>query len=303
MSSIEKVMEKLAQAGQLQTRQPGGESGVATIEEMPSSSAAVESDGDPRVPEGEEEAQTGGALPLIKLDFQQLQLKGYLTPISSATVLAEEYRRLKRPIMRNAFGKGAVSVEYGNLVMVTSALPGEGKTFTALNLALSLAMERDTTVLMLDCDLVNPSLSRILGLADRPGLTDVLQDSGVEIQDVMFRTNFSKLRVVPAGQPHPQATELLTSEKMHRISAEFSRRYPDRIVLFDAPPLLLSTQAAALSNFVGQVLVVVEAGSTEQRMIKEAISLLDEDKVVGMVLNKARRQLGGGYYGAYYGNS
>ncbi len=254
----------------------------------------------PRAPGGQ--ARKPADTPVLELDFAALRAKGYLTPESTTSVEAEEYRRLKRPVLANAFGKGPVPVERGNLIAVTSSIEGEGKTFTTINLALSISLERDTTVLMVDSDLIRRSLSRILGLDARLGLTDVLMQPRIDLSEVIVPTNFPNLRVLPAGSPHDQATELLASERMHQIADELSRRYEDRVVLFDAPPILASSQAGTLVDHVGQVLVVVEAGRTPQRAVADAVALLPEDKVVGMVLNKSRRQLAGGYYGGYYGS-
>ncbi len=240
--------------------------------------------------------------PVLKLDFSQLEKAGYLTPHSGQSKLAEEYRMLKRPVLHNAFGKGAAPVERGNLVMVLSALPGEGKTFTALNLAMSMTLELDTTVLLVDADVIKPSLTGLLGLAGRPGLTDVLIEKNVELGDVILNTELSKLRVLPAGKIHVHSTELLASEQMTKIAAELSERYPDRIVLFDGPPILATSQAVVLADLVGQVLLVVEAGRTPQHAVKEALSHLNQDKVIGTVLNKSRRSFTGDYYGAYYGS-
>lgn len=237
------------------------------------------------------------------LNFETLRAKGYLTPHSAQSQLAEEMRLLKRPLLRNAFGKGAAPVRYGNLISVTSALPGEGKTFTTLNLAMSMAMEMDTTVLMVDADVVKPSLTRLLGLEEEPGLIDVLVHPELDIGSVIVSTDMPKLRVIPAGRRHAHSTELLASDQMERIAVELSERYPDRVVVFDAPPLLVTSQAGVLSQLAGQIMVVVEAGRTPQTAVKDAVAHLDKDKVIGMVLNKGRRAFGTEYYyGGYYGS-
>ena len=145
-------------------------------------------------------AVSSGAI--CKIDLELLELNGYLTPDSGRSRLAEEYQMIKRPLLMNAFGKGAGHVERGNLVMLVSALPGEGKTFSCLNLAMSMTMERDTTVLIVDSDVLKPSLTRLLGLEDEPGLTDVLIDSHINLRDVIKNTDIPKLRVLPAGRPH-----------------------------------------------------------------------------------------------------
>ena len=235
------------------------------------------------------------------LNMVELEKQGFLTPESGRSKVAEEYRLLKRPLLMNAKGKGTEVIDRGNLIMVVSAVPGEGKTFTALNLGLSMAMERDTTVLVVDSDVVSPSLTHLLGLQNEPGLIDVLLDEQIGLSDVIVNTDIPKLSVMPAGQTHVNSTELLASEQMQRIANELSDRYPDRIVIFDAPPLLVTTEAVVLSHVMGQILMVVEAGKTPQHVIKEAIAKLDENKVIGMVLNKSRVSSSGDYYGGYGG--
>jgi exopolysaccharide/PEP-CTERM locus tyrosine autokinase len=240
--------------------------------------------------------------PVCKLDFSELSKQGLLTPDTSNKKFIDEYRAIKRLILSNAFDKGASNVENSNLVMVISALPAEGKTFTSFNLAMSIAMERDTTVLLVDSDIIKRSMTHMLGLEDRPGLTDVLLDHNLSLGDVMVKSSMPKLNVVPSGRTHMHSTELLASQDMGRVAMELSRRYPDRIVLFDAPPILVTTEAQVLTRLAGQVMVVVEAGKTEQSLVQEAVGLLDNNKVVGMILNKSRSSMGGGYYGSGYGH-
>ncbi|NTX00111.1 MAG: AAA family ATPase [Geobacteraceae bacterium] len=235
----------------------------------------------------------------LQLNFKALARAGYLTPNTMQGDLAEEYRLLKRPLLMNASGKQDEQIKYGNLIVITSALPGEGKTFTALNLAMSIALERDSTVLLIDSDLTKRSLTGIVGLNDALGLTDVLLNPQLGLHKVIVDTNVPKLRLIPVGQIHRDATELLASEQMRAMTHELSGRYSNRIVLFDAPPLLSTSQTIVLTNLMGQILVVVEEGKTLQPVIQEAVSLLDEDKVIGMVLNRHHRLFGSKYYGYY----
>jgi len=290
-SSIEKAAALLGGKGEGRQRTEGA----------PSSDES-QAQPQPRSGEAESGAADSGR-PICRLDFETLRKQGYLTPSSSQSQLAEEMRLLKRPLLRNAFGKGAAPVRHGNLIAITSSLPGEGKTFTTLNLAMSMAMEMDTTVLMVDSDVVKPSMTRLLKMEQEPGLIDVLAHPELDLGSVIIPTDMPKLRVIPAGRRHSHSTELLASEEMERVALELSERYPDRVVLFDAPPLLVTSQAGVLTHLAGQVLVVVEAGRTSQAAIKEAVAHLDQDKVIGMVLNKNRRGLGGDYYyGGYYGS-
>jgi exopolysaccharide/PEP-CTERM locus tyrosine autokinase len=236
----------------------------------------------------------------LQLNFKALALAGYLTPNTMQGDLAEEYRFLKRPLLMNASSKQDEQLKYGNLIAITSALPGEGKTFTSFNLAMSIALERDNTVLLIDSDLTKRSLTGLVGLNAALGLTDVLLNPQIDLRDIIVSTNVPKLKFIPAGRTHPDATELLASEQMHAMTCELSARYSDRIVLFDAPPLLTTGQAMILTALMGQILVVVEEGKTPQPVIQEAVSLLDEDKVIGMVLNRCHRLFGSKRYGGYY---
>lgn len=239
----------------------------------------------------------------IDINIKKLDELGFVTPDKTETVKAEEYRVIKRPILRNAFGKAAVPVANGNLVMISSSIPKEGKTYSALNLALLMAVERDTTVLLVDCDVVNPSLSRILEVDEYSGVTDFLLDKNVCLSDVILNTNIPQLRILPSGLPNARSTELLASERMAALTQELSERYPDRIIIFDSPPLLLANQAAVLSQLMGQIIIVVEAGSTPKNLVEESISLLDDEKVIGLLLNKTSKPAGKNYYGSYYNPS
>lgn len=236
----------------------------------------------------------------LQLDFKSLAQEGYLTPNTMRGDMAEAYRLLKRPVLMNAKGKDDMQIKYGNLILITSALPGEGKTFTAFNMTMSIALERNNTVLLVDSDLTRHSLTSLVGLNDAPGLTDVLLDPQIDLGDIIVSTNVPQFKLIPAGHPHSDATELLASKKMHAIACELSARYSDRIVLFDAPPLLPTSQAIILTTLMGQILVVVEEGKNSKAIIQEAVSLLDENKIIGMVLNRCHRLFGSKHYGGYY---
>lgn len=213
--------------------------------------------------------------------------------------LEDEYRRIKRPLIANAFGLGAVPVEGGNVIMITSALPGEGKTFTALNLALSISMERDITVVLIDGDVIKRDLTQLLGLRQEPGLADILTGEELSVSDTLINTDLANLRVFPAGRHHPNATELLSSNRMRDLVTEIAARYPDRIILIDGPPIAVGMEGQAISALSGQVVFVVHAGETPQRVVKEALSLLNPNQAVGLVLNKIRNRLRAHGYGSY----
>lgn len=237
--------------------------------------------------------------PHYSFNYNALSQQGFLTPNSERNSVAEEYRSLKRPILMNAFGKGAVPVERGNLVMVVSAEPGEGKTFSAFNLAMSMAMERDKTVLLVDSDVVRSTLTKMLGMDNQLGLLDVLKDKHIQLNDVIVNTDLPNFSILPAGKAQMNSTELLASEEMERVAADLSSRYSDRIILFDAPPILATTESIVLAHLMGQIVMVVEAGKTLQNVVTTALSQLDQDKVIGLLLNKCRRGFRSEYYGGY----
>ncbi|MBK1694734.1 protein tyrosine kinase [Chromatium weissei] len=239
-----------------------------------------------------------------RLAFDQLRQIGILTPDAKRSPLAEEYRLIKRPLLINVDKKGADIVENANLIMITSALPGEGKTFTAINLAMSIAMEQDRTVLLVDGDVAKPAAAKRLGLTATQGLIDLLAGSHLSIADVLVRTNVPNMRIMTAGRHHERATELLASERMLGIMDELSSRYRDRIVIFDSPPLLLASESAVLSEMMGQIVLVVAAEHTVQHAVVDALTRLGQNKIKGLVLNKYRPSLGNRYgtgYGYGYG--
>ncbi len=239
-----------------------------------------------------------------KIDLEKLKESGMITPDGEKTQLSEEFRIIKRPLLTNAFNRGAAPIKNGNLVMVTSSFPGEGKSFSAINLAMSIAMERDHTVLLVDADVAKPSVPGFLGLESRKGLMDLLLDEDLKFSDVLIKTNVEKLNVLPAGRSHIHATELLASESMGRLLDEISKRYSDRIIIFDSPPLLATTESRVLASRMGQIVMVVEAAKTPQAAVKEALSQIDKCEVVGLLLNKGSSVIGDdqfayGTYGGY----
>ncbi|MEQ1530215.1 MAG: XrtA-associated tyrosine autokinase [Methylococcales bacterium] len=235
---------------------------------------------------------------VVEINWKQLAELGFVTPVDSNTQTIEEYRNIKRPLVSNAFGESSVGIERANLILVTSSVPGEGKTFTAINLALSIATERDKKVLLIDADVARPSVSKTLGIKSSPGLIEYLEGQDYKFSDIILKTNMPGLRIIPAGKQHKHSTELLSSNRMVVLARELSERYPDRIVIFDSPPLLAATQGEVLAGLVGQVVLVIEAESTSQSMVMESVSRLAHCDVVLAVLNKAKQNtMDGGYYG------
>lgn len=238
----------------------------------------------------------------IEIDLEALSAAGIIRPDAMRSQLADEYRVIKRPLIDNAMGKGATPIRDGNLIMITSALPGEGKTFTAANLAMSIAMEMDNTVMLVDADVARPTLLKVLGLPAARGLLDVLTDETIDLQQVLLRTNIEKLTILPSGTPHPRATELLASDAMVRLLEEMARRYPDRIIIFDSPPLLVTTEARELASHMGQVVVVVKAEGTVHAEVRHALAAIQGCPIKLMLLNQASTSAEAAYgYGYGYG--
>ncbi len=245
------------------------------------------------------EARSGAPARFVEIDLERLKVRGFVTPDAPKSQIADEFRVIKRTIIQNALAKTPGSIRNGNLVMVTSALPGEGKTFTAVNLAISIAMEMDNTVLLVDGDVAHPSLPDVLNVPTSPGLLDLLTTGGIDVADALVKTNIEKLTFLPAGSRHRRSTELLASEQMARLLRELGTRYADRIIIFDSPPLLATTEARVLATHMGQVIMIVAANSTTRHAVSQALSTIENCENVFMMLNKSSKTDVGDYYGYY----
>jgi receptor protein-tyrosine kinase len=241
--------------------------------------------------------------PARTLDLGRLQASGFITPMVRHSKLLQEFRLIKRPLIQHALGRSATPAPNRNLIMVTSALPDEGKTFVAINLAMSLAMEVDCRVLLVDADVLSPSVPDVLRIEPAKGLMDVLTGAGTPLRETLLGTNVERLSLLLAGTPHANAAEFLASETMTRLLSELSSRYPDRIVVFDSPPLLATTEARALASHMGQVIVAVEAQRTTHAALESALSTVESCPLVYTVLNKTPESKAGSYHGVYaYGS-
>jgi receptor protein-tyrosine kinase len=244
--------------------------------------------------------QSAGPGKQVMLDLNRLRDAGLVDPKSNKTNrTTEEFRRIKRPLLMHIRGEGATVVDNANMIMVTSALAGEGKTFTSINLAMSIAMEMDKTVLLIDADVAKPDVTSRLGIEAEKGLIDVLLDDGLTLPDVLLRTDIPKLTLLPSGSRHVHSTELLASERMRQLTLELSSRYSDRIVIFDSPPLLLTSEARVLAGLMGQVVLVTEESRTPQHAVKEAAEMLNDNEIVGIVMNKGTHRKDSDGYGGY----
>jgi protein-tyrosine kinase len=291
-SLIEKAAQRLEQLRQAGADMPAVPDTAAAPASAPETTAPVAAAARP-APVMKEAAKTVSKS--VRLDLAALTEAGFVTPNAPRAAIADQYRVIKRPLIANATGKGASVVQHGNRIMVTSAMPGEGKSFTAINLAMSIAMELDYTVLLVDADVSRPSIMKTLGLPPGPGLLDLLTNKQMEMSDTLLRTNVDKLSLLPSGTPHPRATELLASDAMTDLIEEMGHRYPDRIIIFDSPPLLLTTESRVLATHMGQIVVVVQAEKTLQSQVRHALTTIESCPIKLMVLN----QVHGGDQDAY----
>ncbi|MCU7932490.1 MAG: XrtA-associated tyrosine autokinase [Candidatus Thiodiazotropha sp. (ex Codakia rugifera)] len=314
MSSIEKAIERLAKSKSEKNktnratrseRDVPQESGEEAINRLATSTAPLSTakpspSGKDKSSASRDGSSEASPSKRIKLDYESLSKVGYIVPHAGNKQLSEEYRIIKRPVIMNALGKGAAPIEHGNLISISSSLPSEGKTFTALNLALSIATELDSTVLLIDGDVLRFSLSKLLGIENEKGLIDLLEDEQCTVGDVIIQTQIPSLKVISAGNRSEKSTELLASKEMEGLLKEIADRYQDRIIIFDSPPILATSESAVLNQHMGQVLLVVEAGQTPVDAIKDSLTRLDSEKAIGLVLNKSREVKGSNYYGTYY---
>jgi exopolysaccharide/PEP-CTERM locus tyrosine autokinase len=238
-----------------------------------------------------------GSSRYIRVDRAGLRKAGYLPDAAQERRVADQYRRIKRPILMRVQSLSAARSPAARLVLMTSALPGDGKTFTSINLALSMAREKDVSILVIDADVAKPHISHVFGVERERGLLDALEDAALDIESLVLPTDVAGLSILPAGQHNDSATELLASARMNQVLTRLMTRDPRRIVLLDSPPLLLSTESRTLLEIAGQVVLVVRAGGTPRRAVQEAIGYIGEDKPLGLVLNQSQMALSEGYYG------
>jgi protein-tyrosine kinase len=309
MSIIERAAELLRSAPQEQPSRPAArEKGdVRSLDLIERSSAEfaetayLPMNGEPALEPGKMNApgrSSSTSARRFTVDRDRLRELNLITPDGARTPLAESFRRIKRQILAKV-EKSKPDAAPANLVMVTSAIAGEGKTFCAINLAISMALERDRTVLLVDADVAKPSVSRALGLHTEGGLMEVLLDRHKDLGNLLWKTDIGALTVLPAGTAHQHATELLASDAMRELLREMAERYHDRIVVFDSPPLLAASEAGALASQVGQIVVVVEAGKTSEVALKDALGRIDTSRVTGLLLNKVESAPLGYSYDAY----
>jgi receptor protein-tyrosine kinase len=223
----------------------------------------------------------------IDIDLARLASLGLLTPDGSQSRLANEMRVIKRPLINNCVAKSTAGrVNNANRIMITSAGPGEGKSYISTNLAMTIATERDSTVVLVEADPTRPALCQLFGIPSDRGLMDLLAQPGLDVADVLVKTNIDRLSFIPAGTPQEHATELLASEAMEAVVDQLASRYTNRILIFDSPPLLAAPEARVLARHMGQIVLVVEAEKTTHSIAQQALATIESCPIVMMVLNK-----------------
>jgi exopolysaccharide/PEP-CTERM locus tyrosine autokinase len=240
--------------------------------------------------------------PQLTLDRGRLASFGIAIPSSARSRTVEEFRLVKRNLMA-AWSQSDLTGDRrsGRLIMITSARPGEGKTFTSINLALAFASERDVKALLVDVDTQHPGLPKIFGIPGEKGIVDVLAGD-LELSEVLIQTNLPNLMLLPAGRGGPHVPELLSSREMGALLVELMQRLSDRFIIIDTPPCMASSDAAALAPLVGQIVFVVEAHSTQQAEVEAALSMLSACPQISLLLNKSDTLASEhfGSYGYYY---
>jgi exopolysaccharide/PEP-CTERM locus tyrosine autokinase len=232
------------------------------------------------------------------LEEKKLIAGGLLAPLDRALPISDQFRRIKRPLLDNFVRHAG---DHMNVILVSSSLPGAGKTFCSVNLAASISLERELSVLLVDADVAKRHISRAFGLGNHDGLIDILEDDSRSIDDVLVHTDLNDIKVLPSGRTHAQATELLASYRMEKLIDELATRYSDRIIIVDSPPLLITSEAQALAQQVGQIALVIESGKTGHEELVQTLETLDERKPINAILNKSIYTQPGGYYGGGYG--
>jgi exopolysaccharide/PEP-CTERM locus tyrosine autokinase len=237
-----------------------------------------------------------------RIDRGMLAANGMIVPGAPVGPLAEEFRLIKRQLLiASARIAESDSADKARMILICSARPEDGKTFCAVNLALSIAAERDTEVLLVDADVAKPDIVRQLGLTDSPGLLDALGDVRIDVEDLVIHTDVPHLSILPAGTKTAMDTELLASARTKAVIARLLAANPRRIIVIDSPPALAASAASVLAMRVGQVMLVVRADRTPESELRAAVNLLDGCEHIQLVLNAVSFIQGGARFGSYYG--
>lgn len=285
MTIVERTIEKLRRAQGSQTAAPGNITFGSVVHEPA-----------PDLPQADPSRR-------IRIDRDALRAAGYLPESAVDRRFANHYRQIKRPLIAKALAGAEAGAPNPRVIMLTSALPGDGKTFTSINLALSLAHERDVSVVLVDADIPKPHVSRIFGVDAERGVMDALQNADLDVESLLLPTDLGALSILPAGKGVDNATELLASARMAAVLARLVSRHPRRIVLLDSPPIMVSSESRALLPMAGQLVLVARSGTTPRKAVLDALAEIGDERAVSLVLNQGRIGFGGGYdaygYGTY----
>ena len=289
MSLIENALQKLRRAGEMEAaaRSSATEQAArAANGEVPLKVAA------PAAVVPEQRPTPSVPRRRIAIDLKALRERGYLPEQELERRFADHYRQIKRPLIEKALAGPAEM----RLIVVTSALPGDGKTFTSINLALSIARERDVSVLLVDADAPRGQVSQVFNIREEPGLLDALRDESLDVESLIQETDIRGLEILPAGPFVENATELMASARMNQLAAQISARRARQLVIFDTAPLLVSSEARIMSRIPGQIVIVARAGATPRQAITDSLAHVDRSRVQGIILNQAGLASGAAYY-------
>ncbi len=236
------------------------------------------------------------------INRQHLRDQGLIVPEGSVTALLEEFRIVKRQLLYNAGQLGQQGMgSASQRILVCSPHPGEGKSFTSVNLALAIAAEKESEVLLVDADFAKPSVLSMLGLPGGPGLMDALANPDIDVADCVIGTDVSGLWILPAGSATTSDSEYLSSSRTAAVLERLTQGAPHRIVIFDSPPALAASPAAELAKYVGQAVLVARADRTGQGALEDAVSLLSACPNIQLLLNGVHFSPSGRRFGSYYG--
>lgn len=299
MSIVERALQKAQAKARMEAVTPAAAEpavpapAVEPVGEPPAAEEALMPPADPGLTSRDLKA-------VVQIDVEALRKTGRMPSSDLAEQMEEEMRRIKWPLLRAIAGADGVALARNNVILVTSALPGEGKSFTSLALALSIVRDREMRAVLVDADVAKPGLTPALGLEGRAGLNDALDDVERDISTVTYLTDVEGLFFVPAGKWHPQSPEFFAGSRMPQIIAALSRRVGNGVIILDSPPLLATNEAQVATRLAGQVLLVVQADSTPQRAVQDALALVDKEAPVSAVLNRCKPSALSRYYGHYY---
>lgn len=302
MSIVEKALQKAqAEARVASASRTAAETAVPAAPTRPAepTRAPAEAAG-ARSPASGDSLTSRDLKALVHVDMEYLRSQGRLASEDSAGQVEEEMRRIKWPLLAAIAGRGEGPAVRNNVVLVTSAAPGEGKTFTSLNLALSIVRDREMRVILVDGDVARPGLTPALRLEGRAGLNDILEHVDMDVNEVTYQTDVEGLFFVPAGKWHERSPEFFAGSRMPQVIEQLVQRVGNGVIIVDSPPLLATNDAQAVTRYAGLVLMVVKADVTEQRAVLDALALVDKSTPVRAVLNQVRPSLVSRYYGQYY---